>query len=72
MNRVIASSGYPVPALTESGSLPTGLAFTDTGNGTAAIAGTPSAESIGHYTITVTTANGLGTASHTITLKARQ
>jgi hypothetical protein len=41
LNLAITASGYPAPALSESGSLPAGLTFIDNGNGTAAIAGTP-------------------------------
>ena len=40
---MIRATGYPAPAVAESGSLPSGLTFTDNGNGTATIAGTPAA-----------------------------
>jgi Putative Ig domain len=72
VNHIIASKGYPVPALTESGSLPTGLTFTDKGNGTAAITGTPAAGSTGHYLISVKAGNGLGTGSRTFILTVRR
>ena len=68
---IITAKGYPVPALTESGPLPVGLTFTDNGNGTAAITGTPAAGSGGRYSITVTATNSLGSTSHTFTLKVR-
>ena len=50
----------PAPALTESGALPAGLTFTDNGNGTATIAGTPAAGSGGSYPITITATNAAG------------
>ena len=40
LSLTITASGSPAPALTESGSLPEGVTFTDNGNGTATIAGT--------------------------------
>jgi alpha-tubulin suppressor-like RCC1 family protein len=69
LNLPVTAIGYPVPALTESGSLPAGVAFTDYGNGTAAIAGTPSPGSQASYRITVTATNASGTASRTFVLK---
>ena len=63
------ASGSPTPALTESGTLPNGLTFTDNGDGTATIAGTPAVGSGGSYSITVTATNTLGTTSKTFTLK---
>lgn len=47
-----------VPSLAESGALPGGLTFTDNGDGTATLAGTPAAGSAGSYPITVTARNG--------------
>jgi PKD repeat protein len=69
LNLPITTTGYPAPALTESGPLPIGLSFTDNGNGTATIAGTPAHGSKGRHPITVTAASNLGTASWTFTLK---
>ena len=37
----VATSGFPQPAITESGTLPTGVTFTENGDGTATLAGTP-------------------------------
>ncbi len=45
--------------LTESGTLPSGLSFTDNGDGTAALAGTPDAGSAGSYPLTITASNGV-------------
>jgi len=45
LSLTVRATGYPAPALAESGPLPGGLTFTDNGNGTATIAGTPAAGS---------------------------
>ena len=63
LRRTVRATGYPAPALTESGPLPSGLTFTDHGNGTAAIAGTPAAGSRGRYRVTITATNTAGTAT---------
>jgi hypothetical protein len=68
MDQPIKATGYPVPALTESGTLPAGLTFTDHGNGTGDIAGTPAAGSSGHYPVTITTASSMGSASESFTI----
>jgi hypothetical protein len=68
----ITAKGFTTPTVTESGTLPAGLTFTDNGNGTATIAGTPAAASGGAYTITVTATNQLGTSSDTFTLKVNE
>ncbi len=47
----VTTTGSPTPALTETGALPAGVTFTDNGNGTATIAGTPAAGSGGSYPI---------------------
>ena len=54
----VTANGVPVPALSESGSLPSGVTFTDNGDGTATITGTPGAA--GSYPITLTAHNGYG------------
>jgi len=61
----VRATGYPAPALAESGSLPGGLSFTDNGNGTAVIAGAPAADSGGRYPVTITAANTSGTGQRT-------
>jgi hypothetical protein len=68
MDQPIRATGYPVPALTESGPLPAGLSFTRHGNGTGDIAGTPAAGSSGHYPVTITAASRLGTTSKSFTI----
>jgi Putative Ig domain len=67
----ITATGYPVPAITESGQPPNGLAFTDNKNGTAAIAGTPATGTTGTCTLTITAASTAGTASQPLTLKIK-
>jgi hypothetical protein len=55
----IATNGYPTAAITESGSLPSGVTFTDNGDGTAALSGTPATGTAGTYGITLTASNGV-------------
>jgi hypothetical protein len=69
----VTTTGSPTPALSESGSLPSPVTFKDNGNGTATIAGTPATGTAGTYPITITAANGVGTAatqSFTLTVTA--
>jgi hypothetical protein len=54
----VTTTGSPTPTLSVSGTLPTGVTFTDNGNGTATIAGTPGAGTAGSYPITITASNG--------------
>lgn len=54
------STGFPAPALSESGSFPAGVSFTAKSNGTATIAGTPAPGSDGTYDITLAAQNGVG------------
>jgi hypothetical protein len=53
----VATTGSPRPTLSESGALPSGVTFVDNGDGTATLAGTPSAGSEGSYPFTITAAN---------------
>jgi hypothetical protein len=59
----ITSSGYPTAALTESGSLPSGVTFVDNGDGTAKLAGKPAATTGGVYHLTISAANSVGSAA---------
>ncbi len=68
----VRTSGSPVPALTETGSLPAGLTFVDNGNGTATFSGTPDAGSGGLYAITITATNSGGTATQAFQLTVSQ
>jgi Putative Ig domain len=54
----VTTTGFPVAALNEVGALPTGVTFTDNGDGTATLAGTPAAGSGGSYALTLTASNG--------------
>ncbi len=57
----VKTSGYPTPSISDNGAtLPAGLSFTDDGNGTATISGTPSASSGGLYDLAITASNGVG------------
>ncbi len=56
----VMSTGDPTPMLSETGSLPAGITFMDNGDGTASLAGSPSATSGGSYPITITAHNGVG------------
>ena len=39
----VTTSGTPTPSISKTGTLPSGVTFTDNGNGTATLAGTPAA-----------------------------
>jgi LPXTG-motif cell wall-anchored protein len=57
---VTTMAGHPAATtLTKSGLLPSGVSFTDNGNGTATIAGTPNPGAGGQYTLTLTASNGI-------------
>ena len=56
----VTTTGAPAPKLTETGALPSGITFTDNGDGTATIAGTAASGSGGSYPITITASNGAG------------
>jgi hypothetical protein len=59
----VSTSGFPVAALSEVGALPGGVTFTDNGNGTATLTGTPSVGSGGKYALTIDASNGIGSVS---------
>jgi hypothetical protein len=60
---LVSATGQSTPVLSESGALPPGVKFTDNGNGTATIAGTPSATAAGTYQLTITATDGAGPAA---------
>jgi DNA-binding beta-propeller fold protein YncE len=64
----VTTTGSPVPALTESGALPAGVSFTDNGNGTATLAGSPAAGAEGTYPVTLSAANSVSTATQPFVL----
>ncbi|QMU73013.1 Ig domain-containing protein [Streptacidiphilus sp. P02-A3a] len=69
---LVTSSGYPAPALTETGALPTGLAFKDNGNGTGTLSGTAAAGTAGSYPVTLTATNSGGSGSLGLTVTVTQ
>jgi len=68
----VHTTGIPTAAITETGALPTGLTFTDNGDGTATIAGTPAAGTGGSYPITITATNSAGTTTQSFVLTNAQ
>lgn len=69
----VTTTGTPTPTLSFTGTLPAGVTFTDNGNGTATIAGTPAAGTNGSYPITITASNGTApnaTQNFTLTVNA--
>ena len=64
----VTTTGSPTPVLSESGGLPPGMAFQANNDGTAAISGTPPAETSGTYQVTLTATNAAGTATQAIEL----
>jgi hypothetical protein len=73
---LIKTKGFPLPGITMSGTLPTGVHLVDNGNGTATLSGVPAAGSNASYTITLTATNVIGlvtkTATQTFTLKVNE
>jgi Putative Ig domain len=64
----ITTTGTPAPTLSRAGTLPPGITFTANSDGTATLAGTPTAAAKGIYPITFTARNSTGTASQAFTL----
>jgi hypothetical protein len=66
----VTATGFPTPSITRSGSLPSGVTFSNNGNGTATLAGTPASGAVGVYHLTFTASNGVSpNATQTFTLK---
>ena len=59
----VTTTGFPVPSLSKSGALPSGVTFVDNGDGTGTLSGTPAAGSSGSYSLTFTAYNGVGSDS---------
>ena len=67
----VTTTGSPTPTVSESGALPGGVTFTNNGNGTATLSGTPTAA--GTHPLTLTAANGvLPNATQSFTLRVNQ
>jgi hypothetical protein len=71
-NFTVKTTGAPAPALAAAGALPQGLTWTDNGNGTATLAGTPGVGQGGVYKLTFTATNTGGTATQSFTLTVDQ
>ena len=72
-NFTVTTSGVPTPSLSESGTLPSGVSFTDNGDGTATLSGTPADGTGGTYPLTITASNGISPdASQTFTLTVQE
>ena len=72
----VTTTGFPTGAamvISETGALPGGVTFTNNNNGTATLAGTPTAGSGGTYVLTITANNGIApNATQTFTLTVNQ
>ena len=49
----MTSSGFPTAALSETGTLPSGVTFTDNADGTGTLSGTPATGAGGVYAVTL-------------------
>jgi hypothetical protein len=58
----VTTTGFPAPSITPAGGLPSGVTFTDNGDGTGTLAGTPASGSQGTYHLTMRAVNGVGSA----------
>lgn len=71
----VTATGLPAPALSETGALPKGVVFTDHGDGTASLSGTPAAGTGGSYPITIKASNSAppdAEQSFTLTVQGAQ
>jgi hypothetical protein len=69
----VTTTGYPKPALSKAGTLPSGVTFTDNDNGTATLQIGATAVTGGIYTITITASNSvLPNATQTFKLTVNQ
>jgi hypothetical protein len=68
----VTTGGFPTAGLSETGALPSGVTFIDNGDGTATLAGNPAAGSGGSYPLTITAANGIGSANQSFTLNVSE
>ena len=65
----VTTAGSPTPTITRSGTLPTGITFTDLGNGTAKLAGTAVAAQAGQsFPLTFTATNSGGATPQAFTM----
>jgi hypothetical protein len=67
----VTTTGYPTAGLSETGPLPGGVTFSDNGNGTGTLSGTPTAS--GPFSISFKAQNGVGSpATQTFALTVNQ
>jgi hypothetical protein len=69
----VTTTGTPTAAITEHGHLPAGITFTDFGDGSAGLSGTPAPGSNGVYSLNIQADNGLhpkATQTFTLTVNA--
>ena len=59
----VKTNGFPIPAIMESGAMPSGVTLIDNHNGTATLSGTPAAGTGGVYTFQITASNGIGSTA---------
>jgi len=62
----ISASGWPLPNISRTGTLPPGVSFT-AGSGTARLSGTPT--TAGTWTLTISAKNSLATVTQTLTIR---
>ena len=67
----VSSQGYPTPSLGWTGSLPSGLAFVDHGNGTGTLSGTPTSAGTTHLTWEAANASGEVSQGFTLTVNPK-
>ncbi len=63
----VTTTGFPVPSLSKSGALPPGITFVDNGDGTGALAGTPTLTS-GAFPLVLYATNAVTTTTQNFTL----
>ena len=68
----VTTAGFPTPALTFTGTLPSPLNFVDNGDGTATISGVPATGTAKTYTLKIKATNGAGSATQTFSLVVNQ
>jgi hypothetical protein len=68
----VQGRGTPLPSLRVDGALPNGITFTDHGDGTGVLSGTPTPGASGAYALTFVALNGLGSAQTSFNLQVSE
>jgi hypothetical protein len=68
----VKATGFPTPALGIDEPLPSGLTFTDHGDGTGALAGTPAPGTAGVYPVTARATNSVASVTQALTITINQ